>query len=322
MSVEHGVTKVAYLADPSIVFYQSDRSDRGWGCGYRNIQMLLSYVICQPSSSGSEATSTHASSERRKVTPTIQDLQRQLEFAWSIGFDPTGAAQLGHKVVNTQKWIGTTEAWSVLSSLGVRCNMLDFHRPTGPGGTHPALLDAVRDYFRASEWSALAPPNPYGLGGIDRQQRGVIQTRRPPIYMQHQGHSRTIVGYELLENGEANLLVFDPGRWLHKSISKINRAALSRSVTDCKGTSTTTRDGLLDAQYFLKAFRLQLTPSNTKSQYQLLGISGLYNDSGDSARSSTRPNELDLFSENSALSVGWNHEEHQESKLVVSSRVP
>ena len=34
---------------------------------------------------------------------------------------------------------------------------------------------------------------------------------RPPLFLQHQGHSRTIVGYEKLRNGNLNLLVFDPG---------------------------------------------------------------------------------------------------------------
>lgn len=32
----------------------------------------------------------------------------------------------------------------------------------------------------------------------------------PPIYFQHAGHSMTIIGFERLQNGQANLLVFDP----------------------------------------------------------------------------------------------------------------
>jgi hypothetical protein len=32
----------------------------------------------------------------------------------------------------------------------------------------------------------------------------------PPIYFQHEGHSRTIVGYEKLFTGKINLIIFDP----------------------------------------------------------------------------------------------------------------
>ena len=39
----------------------------------------------------------------------------------------------------------------------------------------------------------------------------VRRVHRPPLFLQHQGHSRTVVGYEKLRNGNINLLVFDPG---------------------------------------------------------------------------------------------------------------
>ena len=41
----------------------------------------------------------------------------------------------------------------------------------------------------------------------------VQQTELLPLYLQHQGHSRTIVGMETAKSGETHLLLFDPGRY-------------------------------------------------------------------------------------------------------------
>ncbi len=38
----------------------------------------------------------------------------------------------------------------------------------------------------------------------------VITTEKMPLILQHDGHSRTIVGYEIDKNGTTSLLTFDP----------------------------------------------------------------------------------------------------------------
>lgn len=35
-----------------------------------------------------------------------------------------------------------------------------------------------------------------------------------PVVLQHAGHSRTVVGYEVQKDGEYNLLVFDPSKYV------------------------------------------------------------------------------------------------------------
>ncbi|KAF8945238.1 hypothetical protein BGZ47_003067 [Haplosporangium gracile] len=341
MSLAQDVTQQAYLADPSVMFFQSDKTDGGWGCGYRNIQMLLSYVVGQTDFTA--ATSTSSATRTTSNTPTIAELQRQLEYAWTIGFDGQGAAQLNHKVEGTKKWIGTTEAWSVLCSLGVRCSILDFHMPSGPDGTHPAMFAAVYEYFRSPNWSPLSAPlslqvNNLQQNGYERQGQ-IIQTAKPPLYMQHQGHSRTIVGIEILkEDRGMNLLVFDPGRWLHNAIPTLRRDAISLSHSS-GSKAVVVGDKKLDAQYLLKAFRLQVGSGVAKAQYQLLGISGLYSDDSDrrcggggaaaggsshrsSSCSSSSSPSLQLFTRYPSLSVGWTEDEHESSKSVTSTRVP
>ncbi|CAO3571123.1 unnamed protein product [Mortierella alpina] len=316
-----GVTRQAYLADPSVVFYQSDKTDRAWGCGYRNLQMMLSYVVNQGVAARQDGSSP--ASGAAITIPTIEELQRQLEYAWQSGFDPPGAEQLKHKVEGTKKWIGTTEAWSVLCSLGIRCSILDFHTPTGPNNTHPAMLAAVYDYFRSPAWSPLGAPQSLQVAdlvqsGADQQ---VVQTAKPPLYMQHQGHSRTIIGVEVQTNGEVNLLVFDPGRWLHKAIPTMRQGSISKGTTPSLGSKLMTDAGLFDPQYLLKAFRLDLGRGTSKAQYQLLGISGLFHEGDESGRDPHR-NVLELFSENTSLSIGWDSEEREQSKSIISTRVP
>lgn len=40
----------------------------------------------------------------------------------------------------------------------------------------------------------------------------IINTDRMPLILQHDGHSRTVVGYEVDKNGVTHLLVFDPAQ--------------------------------------------------------------------------------------------------------------
>ena len=38
----------------------------------------------------------------------------------------------------------------------------------------------------------------------------IISTSKMPLILQHAGHSRTVVGYEIDKKGAKNLLIFDP----------------------------------------------------------------------------------------------------------------
>lgn len=74
-----------------------------------------------------------------------------------------GSEQLGCKLYNTRKWIGATEVVTLLSSLRINCQLIDFHRPTTPDGKHPELFNWVLRYFEQ-------------------------QKQQPPLYLQHQGN--------------------------------------------------------------------------------------------------------------------------------------
>ncbi|XP_057690092.1 zinc finger-containing ubiquitin peptidase 1 [Corythoichthys intestinalis] len=167
--------------------YCSSPGDKGWGCGYRNFQMLLSSLY---------KLDPYASSLQDKAVPSIPKVQSMIEDAWNSGLDPQGASHFNHHLQGTRAWIGATEIYVLLTSLGISGRIIDFHQPTGPGGTHPLLFDWVKQYFSQTSSSRLPPR--------------LTQTSLPPLYLQHQGHSRSIVGLEQRKNGNMCLLLLDP----------------------------------------------------------------------------------------------------------------
>lgn len=72
------------------------------------------------------------------------------------------------------------------------------------------VTDWVVQYFSPS-----ATANANANISIDDALRGaspVICTDKMPLILQHNGHSQTIVGYEVSRSGAINLLTFDPSR--------------------------------------------------------------------------------------------------------------
>jgi hypothetical protein len=104
------------------------------------------------------------------------------------------------------------------NQLHNRCTILDFDKRTGPNDSHDAMFDWIQAYFEDGiEKNANDIPSP-NTNALDhlmasaKNKRQIVHiTDRPPIYLQHSGHSRTIIGIELLSDGTRNLIMFDPG---------------------------------------------------------------------------------------------------------------
>ncbi|XP_035463454.2 zinc finger-containing ubiquitin peptidase 1 isoform X2 [Scophthalmus maximus] len=192
----------------------SSAGDKGWGCGYRNLQMLLSSLH------GIDAYSPVLTD---KAVPSLPRLQSMTEAAWEEGLDPQGASHFNQRLLGTRAWIGATEIYSLLTSLRISASIIDFHQPTGPGDTHPQLFDWVKQYFCQSSSSSSS--------SISRRlPPRLIQTRLPPLYLQHQGHSRSIVGLEQKKNGSHCLLVLDPGSSASDARKLLSRDTVSAAV--------------------------------------------------------------------------------------------
>ncbi|KAM8734682.1 zinc finger-containing ubiquitin peptidase 1 isoform 2-T3 [Acanthopagrus schlegelii] len=188
--------------------YCSSAGDKGWGCGYRNLQMLLSSL---------RRTDTYAPIIPEKAVPNITQMQSMIEGAWKEGLDPQGASHFNQRLQGTRAWIGATEIFTLLTSLGISARIIDFHQPTGPGDTHPRLFDWVKQYFTQSNRSSRLPPR-------------LIHTKLPPLYLQHQGHSRSIVGLEQRKNGSLCLLLLDPGSSVSDTRKLLSRGTVSTAV--------------------------------------------------------------------------------------------
>jgi len=208
--------------------YSASYGDKGWGCGYRNLQMILSSLKENP-------RYEKVLFNGRPLIPSIPKIQRLIEAAWQKGFDVQGCEQLGGELVNSSKWIGATEIVAMLSSLTIKCQLVDFHAPS-KDGQHPRLFEWVRDYFK--------------------QDVDFI----PPLYLQHQGHSRTIIGVEETKDGSLRLLIFDPSSSRKQMRTFLcDEQPISANLMRC----------------------LRRTPSGMKAkQYQIVAVTGVLTNEG------------------------------------------
>ncbi|XP_077382704.1 zinc finger-containing ubiquitin peptidase 1 isoform X2 [Festucalex cinctus] len=214
--------------------YCSSPGDQGWGCGYRNFQMLLSSLY---------RLDAFDASLPDKSVPSIPRLQSMIEDAWKLGLDPQGASHFNHKLQGTRAWIGATEIYVLLTFLGISGSIVDFHQPTGPEDTHPRLFEWVKQYFsqpsRSNKWSSR-----------------VSQSSLPPLYLQHQGHSRCIVGLEQRRNGSLCLLLLDPISPSSDTLKLMRKDTVSIAIR-----------------------HVRMLPSSLKhKQYQIVGVDGVLSD--------------------------------------------
>ena len=97
-----------------------------------------------------------------------------------------------------------------LASLTV----IDFPKANGSDGMHTALVKWVCAYFDVDPPAQDTPSNDTAFSKLMQSKGSPIRIAedRYPLYLQHQGHSRTIVGVEVTKSGQLNLLLFDPGQ--------------------------------------------------------------------------------------------------------------
>ncbi|KAK2765902.1 hypothetical protein FQN54_007417 [Arachnomyces sp. PD_36] len=176
----------AFLCSPEVRHIFKLPKEGGF-CGYRNIQMMVSYI-----------QDSRADGHQRFPgrVPSIMKLQDMIEEAWDLGFNSTGRVETGG-IRGTRKYIGTPEAQALFMSVGVLCEANAFN-PTSDARAHDSLLVAVANYFGQADGSET--------------DGKVLQTKLPPVYLQHQGNNSYTLRMciELRTNGNANLLVFDP----------------------------------------------------------------------------------------------------------------
>ncbi|TBU65997.1 peptidase family C78-domain-containing protein [Dichomitus squalens] len=205
-SHDKGNTQRAWLCMETAVYIQGEHWDRTWGCGYRNYLMACAALMNQ------QLQPDYFPLLDTPSSPGVRNLQILIERAWRDGYDEEGAKDMDRKLVGTKKWIGTAELYVAFTYKGIPAQLVDFELHNG---VEP-LLQWVLQYFSGEKphrKSTSSTVSERLLGA-----RAVTITHRPPIVLQHAGHSRTIVGAEQVKGGIIHLLTFDPGRRLPPSI--------------------------------------------------------------------------------------------------------
>ncbi|KAJ7582586.1 peptidase family C78-domain-containing protein, partial [Mycena floridula] len=189
--------------------------DSVWGCGYRNFLMSCTALMDQQFQPDYFALLDHP------IQPGVRNLQRWIEDAWKAGFDLEGAQEL-KKLVGTSKWIGTSDLYTAFVYRGIPARLVEFvDLKKKITGVKP-LIDWIVRYFATP---AVSHVN--GLVGASP----VVVTDHMPLILQHQGHSRLVVGYEIVKNGNINLLVFES--------TPISKALRSNAISAFEAQSKT-----------------------------------------------------------------------------------
>ncbi|EJT76263.1 hypothetical protein GGTG_06185 [Gaeumannomyces tritici R3-111a-1] len=175
-------TRYAYLCHPGVQHISKLKKEGGF-CGYRNIQMLVSFIM----------SSGHIGAHHFEQLPSVFKLQDWIEDAWDQGINAHARIETGG-IRMTRKYIGTPEAQAVFGVLQIPCESHGF-KNREPGRSESRLLAEVERYFETPSYDPAYK---------------VRRTNMPPLYFQHAGHSMTIVGIERTKESEVNLLVFDP----------------------------------------------------------------------------------------------------------------
>lgn len=208
----------SYLCGPTPFFFQPGGRPGGhrvaqtafrdrWSCGYRNVQMLIGHLQLHgwPRLFGGSV-------------PSIERLQLELERLWALGFDPEGRQQLGGVVSGTRKWIGTSEACVLLRGQAVRCNIVAFQSGLATADSADSA-DAVSAASAVVERAWRHFRDGAASAGKGCGTAVAAASSRPPLYLQHDGHSRTVVGVQRRSEQRGSttdfLLVLDPGLGQH-----------------------------------------------------------------------------------------------------------
>lgn len=166
-------------------------------CGYRNIQMMVSYIRAAQ-------VAGHQHFDQQPL-PSIFRLQEMIEEAWKQGFNSSVGEEVG-PLKMTRKFIGTSEVEALFLSLSIPVITRPFVSTTSVEA-YRSLVDYVFEYFDSE------------TGPSDGDK--VVVTSKAPIFLQRPGHSVTIVGVNQDTQGSRKLIVFDPHTQPSKGIRKL-----------------------------------------------------------------------------------------------------
>lgn len=197
-------TAATYLCHPSTKHIYKIECDGNF-CGFWSTQAVLSYI-------------QYMDREGPQGMPHVIEMQSIIEDAWKDGICAYDKVQTGG-ILNTRKWIGTTEALAFFTQIGVKVDALTFK--DGEGEHDKSGVEHLLDYVEAFYMSGIDIAQKHGTSHI---------TQLPPIYFQRFGHSTTIIGLERLRDGSRNLLVLDSSFATSKPMHRLTEGRLAQAI--------------------------------------------------------------------------------------------
>ena len=222
-----------------------------WSCGFRNLQMVLSYILSSVARSKSYAQHTlynqHISETNENVgikLPSIRQIQSSMEHMWKEGYDQKGAKHYRSKLVGKRSYVGAVEVCTYLTFQRVDSTVVQFlscHESRSLLGKfviryfesrfrdrHCMLLNEVgsrilvNDIMEEIERDGdPVQQNKDDKSSFEQDRGGSCVPSIAPIYLQWEGHSVTIIGVEILNDHSFNLLLLDPNRKTMKDVVTI-----------------------------------------------------------------------------------------------------
>ena len=185
----------AFFCSPKVRHICKMRREGGF-CGYRNIQMMVSWL-----------KKSHGFGHEHfpNKGPTILELQDMIESAWDMGFNSSGRAETGG-IKDTRKFIGTPEV-SLLVDINYPLYTNEypgtstFHEPRNsvsyltcfvltpltPVSRCESMSLAERSDLRACDALYIDVADYFRSVCSPEDESKIVQTDLPPIYFQHQG---------------------------------------------------------------------------------------------------------------------------------------
>ena len=207
-----------------------------WSCGYQNLRMILGSLYRMILSTDKEIMLPRnwiSCCTRRCSAPSVEILQLMLEEAWRSGFDVEGGGHFGNRVFGTPQWIGATEAHALLSSIGFRTRIIDFEH----GNPGERVVQWVSHYFFSNEDRPPAAYKPYNCARHwGCLWRWSAARTLPPVYLQYDSHSKTIVGAVREDDGRTFILCLDPAKNPSSALQDghVRTVKLSAADLDCQ----------------------------------------------------------------------------------------
>ena len=207
-----------------------------WSCGYQNLRMILGSLYRMILSTDKEIMLPRnwiSFCTRRCSAPSVEILQLMLEEAWRSGFDVEGGGHFGNRVFGTPQWIGATEAHALLSSIGFRTRIIDFEH----GNPGERVVQWVSHYFFSNEDRPPAAYKPYNCARHwGCLWRWSAARTLPPVYLQYDSHSKTIVGAVREDDGRTFILCLDPAKNPSSALQDghVRTVKLSAADLDCQ----------------------------------------------------------------------------------------